>query len=277
LNEAERQKIISELKIFYKELRRYKDRQLKRQETEFSEPQKRALEALRLKLQRQYGRLSEVISEYGGAAYLPILNRNYEVFSYSLGSLDMDYRGLEGLNVAVNVVTRAIGRLEAITIAESESEDVGWVKAEPLPKAFLSHGKESKALVTVAEFLRSLGVEPVLVEDQPSLDKTVDDKVKYYLGQADFVVILATGDDEIGGKLHPRQNIIHEIGLAQNTHAGRILYLLEEGAEFPSNIRPKVWQAFKQENMENVLLYIVRELRAFGILGPVKLVTIPDS
>ena len=149
---------------------------------------------------------------------------------------------------------------------ETESATVAGLP----PKAFISHGKESVARTKLKEFLRALGIEPLIVKERPSLDKTVDDKVNYYLTQADFVIILATGDDEIKGKLHPRQNVIHEIGLAQKTHPGRIIYLLEEGAEFPSNIRPKVWESFKQRNMMNAFLGIVRELRAYGMLKIIK-------
>ena len=141
---------------------------------------------------------------------------------------------------------------------------------ETPPKAFISHGKESVALNKLEEFLRALGIEPLVVKEQPSLDKTVDDKVNYYLSQADFAIILATGDDKIEGKLHPRQNVIHEIGLAQKTHAGKITYLLEEGTEFPSNISPKVWEPFKKKNMMNAFLHIAKELRAYGILRAVK-------
>ncbi len=85
-----------------------------------------------------------------------------------------------------------------------------------------------------------------------------------------FVIILATGDDEFKGKLHPRQNVIHEIGLAQKSHPGKIIYLLEEGAEFPSNINPRVWEHFRQRNMISAFLCIIRELRALGILLAVR-------
>jgi len=146
---------------------------------------------------------------------------------------------------------------------------VGTRKFE-VPKAFISHGKESAALKKLENFLHNLGVLPLIVKEQPSLDKTVPDKVEYYLQQSDFVIILATGDDEFEGKLHPRQNVIHEIGLAQQTHSGKIIYLLEEGAEFPSNISPKVWERFKQRNMLSAFLCILRELRALGILLAVK-------
>ena len=144
------------------------------------------------------------------------------------------------------------------------------------PKAFISHGKQSAALRKLKEFIETLGIEPIVVKVKASLDKTVDDKVEYYLNQADFVVILATGDDTVKDKItgeekkQPRQNVIHEIGLAQKTHPGRIIYLLEEGAEFPSNIRPKVWESFKQRNMMDAFLGIVRELRAYGIMQVTK-------
>jgi predicted nucleotide-binding protein len=141
---------------------------------------------------------------------------------------------------------------------------------ETPPKAFISHGKKSVALNKLEEFLGALGIEPLVIMEQPSLDKTIDEKVDYYLNQADFVVILATGDDKIENKLHPRQNVIHEVGLAQKTHAGKIIYLLEEGTEFPSNISPKVWEPFKQRNMMNAFLHIAKELRAYGMLKVVK-------
>jgi hypothetical protein len=144
------------------------------------------------------------------------------------------------------------------------------------PQAFISHGKESAALQKLKEFIVTLGIEPIIVKYQASLDKNVPDKVDLYLGQADFVIILATADDIVIDKVtgkeikQPRQNVIHEIGLAQKTHPGKIIYLLESGAEFPSNIRPKVWESFKQRNMMGAFLGIVRELRAYKILSVTK-------
>ena len=141
---------------------------------------------------------------------------------------------------------------------------------------FISHGRESAALRKLKEFIETLGIEPLIVKKQASLDKDVPDKVNFYLNQADFVIILATGDDTVrdtktGAEIkQPRQNVIHEIGLAQKSHPGRIIYLLEEGANFPSNIRPRVWESFKQRNMMEAFLGIVRELRAYGMLKVTK-------
>jgi predicted nucleotide-binding protein len=182
---------------------------------------------------------------------------------------------VSALDGCMQATNRAIGKLES-NIKMGVRDKQGKLIEKPQilslipPKGFISHGKESSTLNKLEEYLSALGVEPLIVKDQPNLDKTVDIKVNFYLGQADFVMILATGDDKIDGILHPRQNVIHEIGLAQKTHAGKIIYLLENGTEFPSNINPKVWENFDQKNLENVFLRIVIELKALGIIRAVK-------
>jgi len=138
------------------------------------------------------------------------------------------------------------------------------------PKAFIAHGDKSIALDKLCSFLKALGVEALVVEEQPSKSKAVDDKVEHYMSEADCAIILATGNDEIKGKLYPRQNVIHEIGLAQKTFPDRIIYLLEKGAEFPSNIHPKVWESFTQDCMDEAFIAVARELRAFGLMRATK-------
>ena len=93
-------------------------------------------------------------------------------------------------------------------------------------------------------------------------------KLLHICGTCAAAIILATGDDKVegSGHLQPRQNVIHEIGIAQHVLTNRITYLLEEGAEFPSNIAPKVYERFFKENLSKAFIAIVRDLRAFGIL-----------
>lgn len=173
--------------------------------------------------------------------------------------------------------------LETETQPTSKREPKDTVEVSPEsvlrevpPSVFISHGKESIALGKLKEFIETLGIEPLIVKRQASLDKDLPDKVNLYLNQADFVIILATGDDTVRDKgtgaqiMQPRQNLIHEIGLAQKTHPGRVIYLLEEGTDFPSNIRPRVWESFKQRNMIDAFLGLIRELRAYGILKVTK-------
>jgi len=54
--------------------------------------------------------------------------------------------------------------------------------------------------------------------------------------------------------------------MAQEKFKRKVIYLKENGCEFPSNVRPKVWGNFTQDNMENAFEKISKELRAFGLI-----------
>jgi predicted nucleotide-binding protein len=223
----------------------------------------------------QVGHCAKLITELTGLGTVDIHGKDYDMWVVAL-RIPADKLAFSALTFCIQVMDRAIGQLEediktGIRDAQTGklTSPIGKTKFE-VPKAFISHGKESVALKKLEDFLHNLGIIPLIVKEQASLDKTTSDKVEYYLQQADFVIILATGDDKFEEKLHPRQNVIHEIGLAQKTHSGKIIYLLEQDTEFPSNISPKVWERFKQRNMLNAFLCILRELRALGILLAVK-------
>ncbi len=270
--------VLSELETFLRELEYYRLSRLFGEIRPLPRSQVAYIANLRTKLLRDIGQFKFLIAEL-------IRKEDIEIFEKGgLYSSDMWLRGLklefdltasEMLSYCIDVTHVAIGKLQD-DIRRGHRDKQGNVIQKPPtiptepPKAFVSHGKESVALTKLEEFLDALGVEPLIVKELPSLDKTVDDKVNYYLRQADCVIILATGDDKVGDKLQPRQNIIHEIGLAQKTHEGKIIYLLEEGTEFPSNIRPKAYERFKQRNMTKAFLYMLKELRAYGILKAVK-------
>lgn len=161
--------------------------------------------------------------------------------------------------------TQLIAYLEAL-IAEASPEQA--VRRPVSRNIFVSHGTPSTALDHLVEFLRTLGLNPIVVEDQPSMGMSVDGKVEVYVAVSEAAVILATGDDKVGGEtaLRPRQNVIHEIGLCQKAFGNKIIYLLEQGTEFPSNIRPKVYERFTKDNMTQAFKAVVRELRAWNIL-----------
>jgi len=273
IKEPEKSGVIGELETFLTELksyRRYLDPNRLLMDT-----QKRYRDSLREKLVRKSGALKGIIIELTGKSYVKGgLTGRFDMWSEAFNTTAFS-SDEPALAFCIQNTNEAIGKLEADIergIRDKQGtliKKLSTIPTEP-PKAFISHGKESVALKKLEDFLHNLGILPLIVKEQPSLDKTVSDKVEYYLQQSDFVIILATGDDEFEGKLHPRQNVIHEIGLAQKAFAGKIIYLLEEKAEFPSNISPKVWERFKQRNMLNAFLCILRELRALGILLAVK-------
>lgn len=226
-------------------------------------------EELREKLIKSTGRVRQRITELTGKGEIEKWGRVYDIWSTGLTANPSAPINFNALNACIDATIEAIGKLEA----ESDSQQalpnshVDKRKLKDITiKAFISHGKESSALSKIENFLRVLGVEPLIVKDRPNLDKTVNEKVNYYLKQADCAIIIATADDNIDGKLYPRENVAHEIGLAQKTLEGKIIYLLEKGTEFPSNISSKVWEPFNQDNLENVFSRIVIELKAFGLM-----------
>ncbi len=133
-------------------------------------------------------------------------------------------------------------------------------------KVFISHGTETPALARIERYVRALGLNPIIVGREPSEGMAVDDLVEKRMGEADCAIILATANEEVAGRKQPRPNVIHEIGLAQELLDNKVIYLKEIGCDFPSNVGPKVWENFTQQNLESAFEKIGKELRAFGLL-----------
>ena len=164
--------------------------------------------------------------------------------------------------------TRLIAYLEE-AIREAEPKQPKPAAPRSTTRIFISHGRPSPALESLKEFVRALGLEPIVVMEQASRGMSLDSKVVTSLKDCVAAVILATGDDRVegGSRFQPRQNVIHEVGLAQQVLAGRLIYLLEVETEFPSNIAPKVYERFTDGDMTRAFIAVVRDLRAFGVLA----------
>jgi predicted nucleotide-binding protein len=271
INEGERKKLIRELENFRKDFIKYKELVLSKQKGDtLTVSQEEEFYDLWTDLPIRYGYLKGYIEKYGGVALMPLQggSREYEAFTSSFSYTPFHITSLTALlDKAITTIGIAMGNLNLLPSATAKTQDVTITNH---PKAFIAHGGKSVALDKLCRFVEALGVKALVVEEQPSKAKALDDKVEYYMAEADCAIILATGDDEIEGKLHPRQSVIHEIGLAQKTFPEKIIYLLEEGAEFPANIKPKVWERFTQDCMDEAFIAIARELKAFGLIRAIK-------
>lgn len=217
-----------------------------------------------LQLARIFGANSVISKNFSAINYQAIgnffanpLNYQTELTRHAMGAY------LVGLTRAEGVLRSAKELLE-----EPDTEEIlrgSRVRSEGA-KVFISHGTESPALVRVERFIRSLGLEPVLVVRQASEGLAVDAIVSKRMDECECAVILATADDQVGSYRQPRPNVLHEIGLAQEKYDDRVIYLLENGAQFPSNVRPKVWESFSQQDLSAAFEKIAKELRAFGFV-----------
>lgn len=268
---------LNDLKQFYKKITKYKKLVRRwRDSWSPSDELRENIQSLRTELQRGYSRLESTIMRYGGTGF----KQNVFYIAFDSFNTDSVTERLNTLNKVMQIVNKAIGKLEA----EGESwkvelpkkpEKVTKQPSEDItdkPKAFIAHGGASPALSKLKSFLEALGVEPLVVEDQPSEGRSVGENVDWYAKQADCAIILATKGDIDGktGKFIPRGNVLIETGKSQELFKDRIIYLLQAGTKLPTNISEKVRVRFTSQNMDNAFIKIAKELKKFGILRAVK-------
>lgn len=200
---------------------------------------------------------------------------NPKIYIGAIGGLSdaeeqRDYlRDLENYETGI---VKILQKYEILGLPKESEIDSGKSIIEEKPKAFIAHGGDSPALRKLKKFLEALDVQPLVVEEQASEDRSVGENVDWYSKRANCAIILATKGDIDGktGDFIPRGNVLMEIGKLQNLFKGRIIYLLQAGTKFPTNISEKVWGHFSPQSMDNAFTKVSRELTAFGILKAVK-------
>ena len=129
----------------------------------------------------------------------------------------------------------------------SRAEQLGHV--EGLKKVFVVHGRDNEAKETTARFLERLGLQAVILHEQPNSGRTIIEKFEVYSEDISFVVVLLTPDD-VGGlntspqKLEPRarQNVILELGYFMGRLGRtRVCALHKGGVELPSDYQGVVY------------------------------------
>jgi hypothetical protein len=109
-------------------------------------------------------------------------------------------------------------------------------------KVFLVHGHAEEPKQTVASFLRTLGLEVVILHEQANRGQTIIEKFEKH-SDVRFAVVLLTPDDVGASVLHPektrcraRQNVILELGyFLAKLGRNKVCCLYVEGVEQPSD------------------------------------------
>jgi hypothetical protein len=76
----------------------------------------------------------------------------------------------------------------------------GQIAVQPVPiepdsrKVFIVHGHDREARETVARFIQKLGLQPIILDEQPSQGKTIIEKFETH-SDVHFAVVLMTPDD----------------------------------------------------------------------------------
>ena len=136
---------------------------------------------------------------------------------------------------------------------------------------FVVHGHNDFLREQVARFLEKLGLQPVILREQPNQGRTIIEKFTEYAEVA-FALILLTGDD-VGGpknvtaddlRARARQNVILELGYFLG-RLGRkhVCALLEPGVEVPSDYSGVVFIELDGAGAWRML--VAKELYAAGL------------
>ncbi len=136
-------------------------------------------------------------------------------------------------------------------------------------KVFLVHGHDEAVKFAVARFLEKLGLEPVILHEQPNKGQTVIEKFEAN-SDVRFAVVLLTPDDEgratTGKDLKPRarQNVILELGyFIGKLRRARVCALYKEGVELPSDIHGVIYVPY--DGAGGWRFELAKELKAAGI------------
>jgi predicted nucleotide-binding protein len=178
-------------------------------------------------------------------------------------AVDAGYASYDFPQQLASLLLTALGALEA------------GMPSEPAPKleilrVFISHGGQTRARDQLEKFIRFLGAEPVIVEDQPNLGATVNQKVRREAQSSHFAVVLGTVERaaQQDDKSLPRLNVVDELARLQEMLGGEhVLVALEKGVDVPSNTAEFVRARFTQECIEDVQAQLVNELRGNGLLS----------
>lgn len=115
-------------------------------------------------------------------------------------------------------------------------------------RVFVVHGHDGELKQAVARFLERLGLEPVILHEQPNLGRTLIEKFEKN-ADADYAVVLLTPDDigypanqEEQAKPRARQNVILELGyFVGRIGRGKVCALHRGDVEIPSDLHGVVY------------------------------------
>lgn len=138
---------------------------------------------------------------------------------------------------------------------------------------FISYSSvhEQTVAFPVRGFLESLGLAALLVAELPrpaTVDWEPDQKVDYYLNQADMLVALATPDERVeGGVVRVRPNVTDEVQRARSKDHLRekIQVFKHHDVELPSNINP-VYEPLDLDDVPALFERLRSQLEAWGLL-----------
>jgi predicted nucleotide-binding protein len=133
---------------------------------------------------------------------------------------------------------------------------------------FVVHGHNNEIKIDVARTLEKLGLNPIILHEQPNNGKTIIEKFETY-SNVGFAIVLLTDDDEGKSKketdlkLRARQNVILELGyFIGRLGRDKVCPLYSKGVELPTDISGVLY--IEIDPGDTWKIRMVKELKAAG-------------
>jgi predicted nucleotide-binding protein len=189
--------------------------------------------------------------------------------SLRIGMPDEEYQGnfLQCLDIRKKLLEGFVEQLKAFG---GELQDNKMVSELSSKRVFIVHGHDGQAQSEIALILTRLGLEPIILHEQPSQGMTIIEKLEKH-SDVGFAFILLTPDD-VGGQKNQkhnllpraRQNVFFEFGLfVGKLGRNKVCCLYKGDVDLPSDLQGLVYLPFKS-SVNEVQLDIVKELKSAG-------------
>lgn len=148
---------------------------------------------------------------------------------------------------------------DASRLMESRSEDQD--EGDPF-QVFIGHGHSPEWRELKDHLAEKHGVAIETYEVGARAGHAVRDVLQSMLKRSSMAFLVMTGDDEAGGNVRSRQNVVHEAGLFQGALGfERAIVLLERGVESFSNIDGIETIRFEKGNIQSTFGDVVATIR----------------
>ncbi|ABC90761.1 hypothetical conserved protein [Rhizobium etli CFN 42] len=134
-------------------------------------------------------------------------------------------------------------------------------------KVFIVHGHDEAALEKLARFLEKVGLEIIILKEQPNQGRTIIEKYEGCADEVGFAVVLLTPDDvgsaaaATGQAQRARQNVIFELGyFSGKLGRGKVCLLRKGNVEMPSDLFGVVYT--DMDSSDGWKMALVKELKA---------------
>ena len=199
----------------------------------------------------------------------------YSLSFFTTGTPDRAFQEayLDGLESAASVLESMIDEVKEYWEETEASAASSISQGKPTTitnDVFVIHGREAGAKETVARFLQILGLNPVVLHEQPNQGRTIIEKFEQHV-QAAFAIALLTPDD-VGAlatepkNLHfrARQNVIFEFGYFVGCLGReRVCAIVGDRVELPSDYDGVLYIELDESGAWKMEL--VREMKAAGL------------